>query len=108
MRKLGLILILTAAITSMVGAADAQDSGDGIRISVMQAPAIITVSEGEPLVLWVREVDDGLASVVVLVENEEGNYTQLTPCDNVGVICQDALIPAEGTQEGDTFYLASE
>jgi hypothetical protein len=44
----------------------------------------------------------------VLVENADGGYTQLTPCDNVEVICEDAAIPVQGTQEGDTFFLASE
>jgi hypothetical protein len=44
----------------------------------------------------------------VLVETEDGDYQQLTPCDNIEIVCHDAQIPAQGTQQGDTFFLASE
>jgi hypothetical protein len=86
----------------------AQDNGDGVRVAIVSAPTYISVPEGEPLVLWVRSVEDNISSAVVLVENADGGYTQLTPCDNVEVICEDAAIPVQGTQEGDTFFLASE
>jgi hypothetical protein len=101
------LLILGVALAIIPAAALAQDSGDGVRVPVMAAPTFITVPDGEPLVLWVRSVDDRTAHAVVLVETADG-YVQLTPCDNIDVICEDALIPAEGTQQGDTFYLASE
>jgi hypothetical protein len=86
----------------------AQDNGDGVRVAVVSAPTYIAVPKGEPLVLWVRSVEDDIASAVVLVENADGGYTQLTPCDNIEVICEDAAIPAQGTQDGDTFFLRSE
>lgn len=89
-------------------AVSAQDSGDGAQVPVMAAPTFISVPEGEPLVLWVRSAGDKFASAVVLVEKRGGTYQQLTPCDNIEIICHDVEIPSEGTQEGDTFFLASE
>jgi hypothetical protein len=103
------LLLLGVLLSILPAAALAQtpDPGDGVRVAVVSAPTFITVPEGEPLVLWVRSVEGKMAHVVVLVETKDG-YVQLTPCDNVAVVCEDALIPAEGTHEGDTFYLASE
>jgi hypothetical protein len=102
------LLIAFLVLVTFASTAVAQDGGDGTRIPVMSAPEFITVPDGEPLVLWVRSVDEDLAQAVVLVEAEDGTYQQLTPCDNVEVVCQDVEIPAQGTQPGDTFYLASE
>lgn len=103
------LLMLCGALGILLPAAAlAQDSGDGVKIPVMAAPTFITVPDGEPLVLWVRSVEGKTARVVVLVEGKDG-YQQLTPCDNVTVICEDALIPAEnGINTDDTFYLAGQ
>jgi hypothetical protein len=87
--------LISALLLSGPLLASAQDDGDGAVVAVLQAPTLITVPDGEPLVLWVRDVDDGIASAVVMVETDEGGY-------------QDAMIPAEGTEQGDMFFLASE
>lgn len=102
-----LMLGILLGILPMAALAQTPDTGDGVRVSIVSAPTVITVPEGEPLVLWVRSVEGKTAHAVVLVETADG-YVQLTPCDNVEVVCQDADIPAEGTQKGDTFFLASE
>lgn len=109
MKRLRVALALVALSVCSMAVAQAQtpDAGDGVRVPVVAAPTIITVAPDQPLVLWVREVSGKTAHVVVLVQTAAG-YVQLTPCDNVAVICQDALVPAAGTQKGDTFYLASE
>jgi hypothetical protein len=101
-------LIAPAAIALLlVSPVAAQDAGDGVRVPIVSAPTFITVPEGEPLVLYVRSVERNTANVAVLVETADG-YVQLTPCDNVEVVCEDIEVPAEGTQRGDTFFLGSE
>lgn len=101
----GFLAFFVSILSSL--ATQAQDN-DNVRVPIVSAPTFISIQEGEPLVLWVRSAKDEVAQAVVLVENPDGGYTQLTPCDNVEVVCEDALIPAQGTQPGDTFFLASE
>lgn len=107
MKRAGIVITLAAMLLAPPTLAQQPEPGDGVQVAVVSAPTFITVPDGEPLVLWVRYIDGKTAHAVVLVETKNG-YQQLTPCDNVKVICEDALIPAEGTQKGDTFYLASE
>jgi hypothetical protein len=96
------VLIFTLSVPAI-----AQDDGDGERVPVYSEPVYITVESNEPLALYVRGVDDNVASVAVVVKTTDG-WVQLTPCDNIGVPCMNVKVEAAGTREGDIFYLGSE
>lgn len=105
----GVFVIWVAALALMgVGAATAQDAGDGDHVPVVDAPVYISVDHTEPLALYVKTTGKDVASVAVLVQTKAG-WVQMTPCNNADVPCADVVVAADAnTTAGDIFYLKGE
>jgi hypothetical protein len=72
-------------------------------------PYAVELPTGEPLVVWAGEtlITPGgqFAKVTVFIQDAEGNWITLTPCDDIMITCDPVPMRIDNVTQGEQFYL---
>jgi hypothetical protein len=77
--------------------------------SAGHGPYKVQLPADEPLVLWAGETivtpNGQFAKATVFVQDSEGHWLTLTPCDDIMITCESVPMRIDGVNQGDQFYL---
>ncbi len=105
---LGLSLLSLAALPAL--AQETTPTPMTTTVQVGHSGWTVSLPSDEPLVVWAGETfatpAGQFAKVSVFVQTSEGQWVQMTGCDNIAITCETVLMRMDGISQGDMVFLA--
>jgi hypothetical protein len=107
-----LLAALMAASVPFAMSARAQDGGT--EVTIPERPALtFPLDAAQPLIVYADQVnqgrDEAFVVPIIFVQLPDGDFTRMTPCDDIAIPCQAFYVRAAGPMangtQGDSYIL---
>lgn len=107
-----LLMVVPAVAFAQDTAAPAPTAVPTERVTVGHEPYPVNLPEDQPLVVWagvtVSSPSGSFTQASVFVQMSEGQWTKMTPCDDIMILCQTVPMRIDDVVQGEQFYLSAE